>query len=88
MANTRESSMRSRYPYPPEGESVGCLAPTTVENVDGTVLSERSTAKGTWRSKPQVLEHPKVHRDKEDAYIGRSLRMGNVETPLGSASGQ
>lgn len=55
--------MRSRYPYPPEGESVGCLEPTTVENVDGTVLSARSTDKGTWLSKPQVLDEVDPIRD-------------------------
>ena len=85
MLNVRESSMRSRYPYPPERESVSGEL-TTVERVDSAVHVFVQT-----RNCYLVLtvrEHQKVHRDNEDTCIGRILRMRNVINPLRSGESQ
>ena len=58
---------------------------TTVAHVDKRCTTRRGAAKELGLVVP-VLEHQEVHRDKEDAYIGRILRMWNVETLPGSAN--
>ena len=85
MANESESfaqrAPRSRQTHPPERESVG-HHPTTVVDV-GRTCNQAKCRQGIC-SYGTDSGAPETHRDIEDAYVGRILRMRNVITPIRS----
>lgn len=57
---------------------------TTTENADKSAFLWNMQMKELDLLNP-ILEHQKIRRDIEDAYIGRILRMWNVKTLMRSA---
>ena len=84
MVNESESLLRSRYVKPPKSERVGN---PHYGGIVGVLHADVLQVRLLVQQLPEA-ETPKTHRDKEDTYVGRSLRKRNVITSIRSGENQ